>query len=1137
MTRRPLFWVAFVALGLAGAGTGVSLFETALPSISLDVSMDREGAISEARALGERAGWPPADARAAASFGQVDAELQTYVELEGGGREAFQGLVDADVYHGYQWRVRLFAEGEVAESEVRFTPAGQPYGFRTRLSEDDPGEGNLDQSAARSLAESEAAGWAVDLAPFSLIEASQQTRPGGRVDHTFVYERADVGAGDARFRLRLEVAGNELAQLTRFAFVPEAFSRRYADMRSTNDTIALVAQGIFILLYVLCGAGVGTALLLRERWIEWRTPMVWGTVVAVLFGLNSVNSLPLAWMGYDTALSARTFVFQNLAASLAIVVLGAPLLGFFFMAGESLGRRAFPGHVQQWRFWSPEVAASRSALGLTVAAYVLVGIQVGYVVLFYLGTSRLDGWWSPADALVQPDLLATYQPWVQAVSISLFASLWEESIFRAVPIACAAIIGARLGRRNLWIWGAVILQAVVFAAGHANYPQQPPYARVVELTFPALAWGAVYVFFGLVPTILAHFLYDLALISSVLFASDAPFDQAVIVAVAAVPLLIVLRARRRSPGVDRFPAWAFNRAWAPSPPSADHPSPEIGSDGASGADPTDPAGKDPAPGPSSTTGDSDERDWAPEGDARTRGGARLPSWAVATAGLVGLLLWLVPTMRRDVPPRMEPTRSEAIEIARAELGARGFDIRGRSVLARTASGRGVEHEYVWEEVGREAMERLEGTFLPPPQWVVRFVDWQASPEDRVEEYVVNVAADGSIRRVAHSLPEGRSGPVLEVDSARVLARAALPPGAWEEVGAEENAHESRTDWSFTFRDPSVLTSVAAEGRAAVTVLGSEVTNLRRYVDIPEEWERDRRSTRTRLSTIGIGLAFVLVLLYGAAAITAIVVWSRGGLVTTPVWKVGAVTAVAMSASLANGWPSTAAGFVTSQPFGFQVGGVVFGLLLVTLVSAAALALVAALAVTWAEGRAAANHVDGIALGLVLAGGGRMASWVAGGMPGLPDYTGAGAFVPALVPVVDVIPPVLFASSALAILAVAHRRFRGSPTLRGTTAFVILAVGIVAVPEALRETLPTWFGTGLLGAALFGVIVHLLGRMPSAAPTAVATFFALSALDNMVDAPWPGARAGALMSVLVIAAIAWGWTRWWAPSPRAPQPVP
>ncbi len=173
------------------------------------------------------------------------------------------------------------------------------------------------------------------------------------------------------------------------------------------------------------------------------------------------------------------------------------------------------------------------------------------MVLFYLGTSRLEGWWSPADALVQPDLLASYQPWLQAVSISLFASLWEESIFRAVPIACAALVGARYGRRGAWIWAAVVIQAVVFAAGHANYPQQPPYARVVELTLPALVWGVVYVRFGLVPTILAHFLYDLSLISSVLFASNAFVDQLVIVAVGAVPLAVVLRARRGGRRVGR----------------------------------------------------------------------------------------------------------------------------------------------------------------------------------------------------------------------------------------------------------------------------------------------------------------------------------------------------------------------------------------------------------------------------------------------------------------------------------------------------------------------------------------------------------------------------------------------------------
>ncbi len=1104
MTRRPVFWIVFVALGLAGAVTALRLFTVALPNVSLEIEMDREAAIAEALSLADRYGWGPGAARSAASFGQVDSEVQTYVELEGGGRDAFQELMDVGAYQPYQWRVRRFAEGEVEEVEVRFTPGGAAYGFELRLAEDDPGSDNLDEDGARAVGEREAVAWSVDLTRHDLIESSEEAQPGGRVDHTFVYERGDVTLADARFRLRLVVSGDRLSELTRFVFVPEAFSQRYRNMRSTNDAIALVAQSFLILVCVLLGAGVGTALLLRQRWIEWRMALAWGSLTAVLFGLNTINALPLSWMIYDTAVSAGTFILQNVAAAGAIAILGAPILAFFFLAGESLGRRAFPEHLQQWRFWSPEVAASTPALGLTVAAYLLVGIQVGYVVLFYLGTSRLEGWWSPADALVQPDLLATYVPWLQAVSLSLFASFWEESIFRAVPIACAALIGARYGRRSLWIWGAVLVQAVVFAAGHANYPQQPAYARVVELSLPALAWGAVYVYYGLVPTILAHFLYDLALISTVLFASEALVDQGVVVVIAAVPLAIVLWARRGGRAADAPPEWAYNRAWSPRErveSEAEEATSGVELEGA--AEPAAPA---------------------VAADAASR--LSIPRTVVPLAGALGFGLWIGALTLDDSPDRLEVSRGDAVAAAHGALQRLGFDVDGWTAAASTGDGRSQAHVYVFEEAGPESFDALVGTFLAPPQWVVRFVEWGAEPAERVEEFVVNVEADGSIRRVVHTLPEARPGAALDEDSARVLARSALPPRTWEEVGAQETTHESRTDWQFTFRDPSVLSDLAGEARAAVSVVGNEVTNVRRFVEVPEEWEREQRERTSRQALVSTGLDFVLMLMFGAAAVVAIVVWSRHELETGPLWKAALLTFVALSLSLANAWPATTSTFSTAQPYGFQAGGAAIGFVLLSILGAAAIGLVVALAHSWADraGRLPPPAFVGVSLGLLLAGLRDIVMGLSGAMPEMPDYSGAAAFVPALAAPFDRLVPFLFVTAAVSVLAVAHRRFRGHAVFASVTRFGLLALGFAIVPEALQDSVVAWVAAGLLGAAVIWGLVYVVGALPALAPTVFATMAVLEVLEAVLERAYPGSLVGSLLAIVLLCGLAWNWSR-------------
>ena len=86
-----------------------------------------------------------------------------------------------------------------------------------------------------------------------------------------------------------------------------------------------------------------------------------------------------------------------------------------------------------------------------VGGYLLVSVFFAYDVLLYLITTRVFGWWSPAEALLHPDVLATYAPWLSAIANSFQAGFWEECLFRAVPIAGAALIGDRFGQRRLFL--------------------------------------------------------------------------------------------------------------------------------------------------------------------------------------------------------------------------------------------------------------------------------------------------------------------------------------------------------------------------------------------------------------------------------------------------------------------------------------------------------------------------------------------------------------------------------------------------------------------------------------------------------------------------------------------------------------
>ena len=173
---------------------------------------------------------------------------------------------------------------------------------------------------------------------------------------------------------------------------------------------------------------------------------------------------------------------------------------------------------------------------------------------------------------------------------------------------------------------------------------------MVELTPFAFGWGVIYLYFGLIPTIFTHFLYDLSLISSLLFMAEGPgvlFNRSVIVVVGLVPLAIVLRARMGGRAIPEAPEWAYNRAW--TPPEAR----EASAEGAPVPETAAPAAEDA--GPSKLP---------------------VPSRVAYALGAVGALLWVFAAIRAEPHARFTAAKGEVLEAARAEMASAGANVEG-----------------------------------------------------------------------------------------------------------------------------------------------------------------------------------------------------------------------------------------------------------------------------------------------------------------------------------------------------------------------------------------------------------------------------------------------------------------------------
>ncbi|HTL12299.1 MAG TPA: CPBP family intramembrane glutamic endopeptidase, partial [Bdellovibrionota bacterium] len=574
--------------------------------------------------------------------------------------------------------------------------------------------------------------------------------------------------------------------------------------------------------------------------------------------------------------------------------------------------QAFKSHPLLWRIWSPQAASTGRVLQGTLVGYILLGFDLLFVVGFYSIALGRWGWWVPSESLFDPDLLSTPLPWLGPVSQALFAGSVEESVFRAIPLAWAGILGDRVGRRRTFIGIALVIQIFVFAAGHATYPGVPSYSRLVELILPSVIFAALYLRWGLFTSVICHFTYDLTLMSSPIFVAHTPgiwLHRVPVILAGIVPLLAIVRGRARAGKWLALPASLTNASW-----------------------------KAPA-----TAG----RSARPPKAADRLKGLTTPIVLFAAALMLTLVALFLKPLRSDIPP-LNLNRAQAIQTARAALEASQIHLGPEWTPEATLAQRDADRIPLVRRNESEASVRslMKDRFLTPPTWAVRFLRWNAEVVDRGEEYQVVMTADGARTRIRHILPERAPGKTLTQAEARKLAlkaamdRMGLPQAELQEVVTSSENRPARTDWRVEYKVPTANLKTA-QARVRVGISGDQVTEVHPYVHVPEQWERAERARRMPMDLLSMACSGGLFVLFVLLVAPALLDRTRKGLDRVTFWTVvSGVFAVAM-VHLYNRLPAVAAEFSTDAPFNHHLSRA----LLSNVLAGAALALIFALVMT------------------------------------------------------------------------------------------------------------------------------------------------------------------------------------------------
>lgn len=1098
--HKPLFWVIATAVAAGFGYSAFRLFPIAFPLVSVDISMDRSLALERAASLAKEQLIGPNEYRTAVAFAS-DNKAKIFIQLDGGGVQKFQEVIEEKYFAPYYWQVRHFNTQEKHEATFYFMPDGRPYGFKEKIAETVE-LANLTKPQAQELAQHNAATlWGINFNDHVLVEHSTDEKPNGRIDHTLVYERTQEKIADAPFHVTIKVTGNKVSKVAVSLKVPEAFERRYANMRSANNLIASWASTALFLLYILLGCILGLFLLIRsdKHWLIWRAPFICAGFISLGMLLDSLNSYSQWWFAYQTTDTAFNFIARQLQSTFIGTSTNFVILLISFVAAESLTRKAFPSQIQLWPSARTDVASSWQLLGRTYGGYLMSSLSFLFVTVFYLFSIKYLGWWSPSDTLVDPNVLATYAPWFSPFINALRAGFWEECLFRAVPLASAMLLAKRYGKKYWWMTSAMIIQALIFAGAHANYPAQPSYARLIELILPSFVFGGLYLAFGLIPAIVSHVTYDIILMALPILISDAPgsfVNKIMVTLCTLLPILVVFYARYKKGRFHTLAERWYNYNWQ---------------------------------SPHTTTEQlSEPVHTEPE----------QPSWykiVVLVAGLVACVAWgyLRPT-EQDIQP-LSITRDQALE--QAKLASSHFNMTIPEHMTTLPSTRPAQDKlgtFVWRVGGKEMYKQFSGTFVNPALWKVRSAEFDGDITQSAEEYSIYLGPDGTPFEFNHILPKEQQGASLSEEQARALTIALLQsyyklnPEEVVEISAQETKQPNRRDWEFIYKLKNAPDLQGGQLRIRVKIGGDQIISHDRLVYAPEEWERGYAAESSFKSFIQLSS---LLLFLTLMAILGMGIIRRRQLHPFNIsYAVLVFTVLALKSGIqtVNLWPIMIAQFKTSVPYSRQVIMLLIHLILQTVMISLFFGWLSGYVVGLLKGRCTKRRIEtlgqGIAIGLCIAALSALADWlIPATKPLILDTSNADTYLPLLSMALKVVMPVI-AYTAIGLFAV-HGLNMISDYGQKKHALIITTLVVFGFALSGFEpsiSLTTLIASGLLTGILLSAVYYVALRYNYClVPVIVATHLSINALQEGLLKAFPGALLGALFTIAACWLIAFG----------------
>ncbi|MFH1414250.1 MAG: CPBP family intramembrane glutamic endopeptidase [Candidatus Omnitrophota bacterium] len=410
-------------------------------------------------------------------------------------------------YELFFWKVRFFKQSQKEEYLIEVSPKSKEILSFAHPIEDIVERKSEDQEIAkrkarRFLEEK----FAINIDEYDFHEV-KITRLEKRTDYSFSWEHKDVyipwqeDEGGAKLLIGATVSGNEIRRFYKnYLDIPEKFSR-YVEKQLVFGEYLL--SFYFLILTFLIASSI--YLLIKKRnQVVTRFCKKWYLYLAIVLVFLSLvsffNNLENIIMHYSTSVSLASYIGINLVKviiNLAFFNVAFVMIG---VAGETLRNEVMPKRQESsFLHYLRSTFFSRRVSGAILLGYLLFVIMLGLqAFIFDLGQEHLGVW---KEHFRFTRFSSAYVPFLGAFIIGITASVNEEVIFRIF-----AINWGKKYFKNIFF--AIFFSALIWGFGHTGYAIFPVWFRGIEISIIGLMYGVIFIKYGIIPLIVAHYLFD-----------------------------------------------------------------------------------------------------------------------------------------------------------------------------------------------------------------------------------------------------------------------------------------------------------------------------------------------------------------------------------------------------------------------------------------------------------------------------------------------------------------------------------------------------------------------------------------------------------------------------------------------------